>query len=198
MELHAWFNPFRAGHPKSISPPAPSHISRTHPELVHHYGDQTILDPGEPATQVRALAVVLDVVKRYDVDGVVLDDYFYPYPEKNAAGRELDFPDEASWEKYGVHERSEPRRLAARQRGPLHSTSSITAIKAAKPWVKFGISPFGIWRPQNPPRIRGFDAYAKLYADCAQMAGRTAGWIILSPQLYWPIRRRANKVFRRC
>ena len=73
------------------SPPAPNHITRTHPELVRHYGRQTWLDPGEPEAQARALAVVLDVVKRYDVDGVVFDDYFYPYPEKNFAGPRTGF-----------------------------------------------------------------------------------------------------------
>ena len=102
LELHAWFNPFRAGHPESKSPPASNHITRTHPEFVWHYGSQTWLDPGEPAAQARALAVVLDVVKRYDVDGIVLDDYFYPYPETNSAGKTMDFPDTASWQKYGA------------------------------------------------------------------------------------------------
>ena len=185
LELHAWFNPYRAGHPKSISPPAPSHISRTHPELVHHYGDQTVLDPGEPATQERALAVVLDVVKRYDVDGVVLDDYFYPYPAKDAAGRDLEYPDSVSWEKYGVHSglsRDDWRRDNV-NRFVLHLS---LAIKAAKPWVQFGISPFGIWRPQNPPSIKGFDAYQKIFADSRRWLAN--GWVdYLSPQLYWSI-----------
>ena len=102
LQLHAWFNPFRAGHPESKSPAAPNHITRTNPELVWHYGTQTWLDPGEPAAQARALAVVLDVVKRYDVDGIVFDDYFYPYPETNSVGKTMDFPDDASWKKYGA------------------------------------------------------------------------------------------------
>jgi uncharacterized lipoprotein YddW (UPF0748 family) len=185
MELHAWFNPYRAGHPKSFSPPAPNHISRTHPELVRHYGDQTILDPGEPATQERALAVVLDVVKRYDVDGVVLDDYFYPYPQKDAAGRDVEFPDDASWKKYGVHSglnRDDWRRDNVNR----FILRLSTAIKAAKPWVQFGISPFGIWRPQNPPPIKGMDAYQRLFADSRRWLA--SGWVdYLSPQLYWSI-----------
>src|SRR5665213_628992 len=102
LELHTWFNPFRAGHAGDKSPPASNHITRTHSELIRHYGAQTILDPGEPEAQAHALAVILDVVKRYDVDGVVIDDYFYPYPEKNSAGRDIDFPDAASWKKYGA------------------------------------------------------------------------------------------------
>ncbi len=81
LELHAWFNPFRAAHPEAKSPPALNHVIQTHPELIRHYGSQTWLDPGEPESQTRALDAVLDVVKRYDVDGIVFDDYFYPYPE---------------------------------------------------------------------------------------------------------------------
>jgi uncharacterized lipoprotein YddW (UPF0748 family) len=185
LELHAWFNPFRAGHPKSFSPPAPNHITRTDPELVHHYGTQTLLDPGEPAAQERALMVVLDVVKRYDVDGVVLDDYFYPYPEKDATGQDMPFPDGASWEKYGLHSgliRDDWRRDNV-NRFVLRLSY---AIKAAKPWVQFGISPFGIWRPLNPPQIKGLDAYQKIDADSRRWLAN--GWVdYLAPQLYWSI-----------
>lgn len=185
LELHAWFNPFRAGRPDAKSPPAPNHITRTHPEVVRHYGKQIILDPGEPETQARALAVVLDVVRRYDVDGVVLDDYFYPYPEKNGAGEDMDFNDAASWEKYGVH--SGLSRADWRRDNVNRFVRNLSqSIKAVKPWVQFGISPFGIWRPMNPPSVRGFDAYEKLYADSRKWLA--AGWVdYLSPQLYWPI-----------
>ncbi|MGC9940526.1 MAG: family 10 glycosylhydrolase [Verrucomicrobiota bacterium] len=185
LELHAWFNPFRAGHPESKSPHAPNHITNTHPELVWHYGDQTWLNPGEPAAQARALAVVLDVVKRYDVDGVVLDDYFYPYPIKNSAGQDVDFPDAATWEKYGAASglNREDWRRDNVNRFVLEMSR---IIKAAKPWVQFGISPFGIWRPQNPAQIKGFDAYQKIDADSRKWLAN--GWIdYLSPQLYWPI-----------
>jgi uncharacterized lipoprotein YddW (UPF0748 family) len=185
LELHAWFNPFRAGHPESKSPHAPSHITNTHPELVWHYGDQTWLDPGAPAAQARALAVVLDVVKRYDVDGVVLDDYFYPYPVKNSLGQDMDFPDYATWKKYGFSSglgREDWRRDNVNRF--VLQLSRI--IKSAKPWVQFGISPFGIWRPENPMQIKGFDAYQRIDADSRKWLGN--GWIdYLSPQLYWPI-----------
>ncbi len=185
LELHAWFNPFRAAHPQSKSPPALNHVTRTHPEIVRHYGSQTWLDPGEPEAQTRALNAVLDVVKRYDVDGIVFDDYFYPYPEKNTAGPELDFSDDASWKKYGEHgglSRADWRRENVNRFIQTVSTS----IKAAKPWVQFGISPFGIWRPQNPPQIKGFDAYEKIYADARKWL--VSGWVdYLAPQLYWPI-----------
>ena len=185
LELHAWFNPFRAAHPSTKSPPAPNHITRTHPELIRHYADQVWLDPGEPAAQARMLAVVLDVVKRYDVDGVVFDDYFYPYPQKNWAKRELDFPDDASWKKYGVPSgltREDWRRNNVNQLVQKISQE----IKAAKPQVQFGI-----WRPQNPPQIKGLDAYGKIYADARLWLAN--GWVdFLAPQLYWPAAEREH------
>ena len=185
LQLHAWFNPFRAAHPDTKSPTATNHITRTHPELIRHYADQIWLDPGEPAAQARTLAVVLDVVKRYDVDGIVFDDYFYPYPQKNWSGRELDFPDDASWQKYGMktgRSREDWRRDNVNQLVQKVSQE----IKAAKPQAQFGISPFGIWRPQNPLQIKGLDAYAKIYADAR--AWLANGWVdFLAPQLYWAI-----------
>lgn len=185
LELHAWFNPFRARHFQSKSPAALNHILRTHPELVRKYGDELWLDPGEPAVRERVLRVVMDVVRRYDVDGVQFDDYFYPYPEMDATGRELDFPDDASWEKYGVHSgltRDDWRRQNVNQ----FVEGIYQSIKALKPWVKFGISPFGIWRPGFPRQIQGLDAYAKLYADSRRWLAN--GWLdYWAPQLYWPI-----------
>jgi len=185
LQLHAWFNPYRAAHPSTKSPAAANHITRTHPELVRRYGDQIWLDPGEPGAQQRTIAVVLDVVKRYDVDGIVFDDYFYPYPVKDRAGRELDFPDDASWKKYGVATRLS--REDWRRRNVNQLVEKVSAgIKAAKPQVQFGISPFGIWRPQYPPPIKGLDAYAKIYADARLWLA--SGWVdFIAPQLYWPV-----------
>ena len=101
LELHAWFNPFRAHHFQAKSPIAQNHVSRTQPQLVRSYGKYLWLDPGDPAVRDYSLRVVLDVLKRYDVDGIHFDDYFYPYKEKNSAGNEVDFPDDASWKKFG-------------------------------------------------------------------------------------------------
>ena len=115
LELHAWLNPFRALHAAARSPAALNHISRTHPELIRRYGEQVWLDPGEPAAQRIRLRVVMDVVRRYDVDGVSFDDYFYPYPERDCGGPQLDFPDDASWQKYGLRSGLGARRLAARE-----------------------------------------------------------------------------------
>jgi uncharacterized lipoprotein YddW (UPF0748 family) len=185
LELHAWFNPFRALRSQSKSPVAWNHISRTHPELVRRYGDDLWLDPGEPAVRDYVLRVVMDVVRRYDVDGVQFDDYFYPYPEKDPAGRLVDFPDYATWKKYGLpngYERNDWRRANINQ----FVQSVYQNIKATKPWVKFGVSPFGIWRPGFPKQIKGLDAYANLYADTRKWLAE--GWLdYFSPQLYWPI-----------
>lgn len=189
MELHAWFNPYRASHPIAKSPPAPTHISRTHPEVVRRYGRYLWMDPGEPLVQEHTLRVILDVVRRYDVDGVHIDDYFYPYPEKDSAGATLDFPDEPSWQRY----RASGGRLA-RDDWRRENVNTLVRrldqeIHRAKPWVKFGISPFGIWRPGYPPQITtSFDQYAMLYADARKWL--RSGWgDYFSPQLYWPIAR---------
>jgi uncharacterized lipoprotein YddW (UPF0748 family) len=185
LELHAWFNPFRATHPLAESRVALNHISQTHPELVRQYGKQLVLDPGEPAAQAHTLAVVMDVVNRYDIDGVTFDDYFYPYPEKDSWGRKVDFPDDASWQKYGLQtglSRADWRRQNVNQ----FIQKVYTSIKAAKPWVKFGVSPFGIWRPGFPKQIQGMDASADIYADSRLWLAN--GWLdYFAPQLYWPI-----------
>ena len=185
LELHAWFNPFRATHPLAESRVALNHISRTHPELIRQYDRQLVLDPGEPAAQAHTLAVVMDVLRRYDVDGVQFDDYFYPYPEKDAMGRELNFPDDATWRKYGASSgltRADWRRQNVNQ----FIQKIYQSIKATKPWVKFGISPFGIWRPDPQKQIQGMDAYAKIYADSRLWLAN--GWLdYCAPQLYWPI-----------
>ncbi len=187
LELHAWFNPFRARHASAKSEPSPDHVSRAHSDWVKTYGKQRWLDPGEPAVQDHDLKVILDVVRRYDVDGIHLDDYFYPYPENDAAtGMPLPFPDDASWARYGqtggklgrADWRRENVSALVRRLGP--------AIHAEKPWVKFGISPFGIGRPGSPPQIQGFDPYAQIYADAPRWLRE--GWVdYLSPQLYWKI-----------
>jgi len=185
LELHAWFNPYRAHHFQARSPISANHVSRTRPGLVRGYGKYLWLDPGERDVQDYSLSVVMDVVKRYDVDGVHFDDYFYPYEEKGSDGKDVDFPDETSWRKFGVNgklARDDWRRENVNQLVERVHRS----VKAAKPWVKFGVSPFGIWRPGNPPQVKGYDAYAKLYADSRKWL--VNGWLdYFVPQLYWPI-----------
>lgn len=185
LELHAWFNPYRAHHADAKSPIAPNHVSRAHPEYVRTYGKYLWLDPGERNVQDYSLGVVMDVVKRYDIDGVHFDDYFYPYREKDPGGHPISFPDDASWKKFGANgplARDDWRR----ENVNTFIQRVYSSIKATKPWVKFGIAPFGIWRPGNPAQIRGKDAYAELYGDTRKWIAN--GWAdYFSPQLYWNI-----------
>ena len=185
LELHAWFNPYRAGYAAWKDVPA-KHIIKAKPYLVRRYGPYYWLDPSEKEVQDYTTRVILDVVRRYDVDGVHLDDYFYPYPEKGRDGKFLPFPDNPSWSKYrsggGKLERNEWRRQSVNQLVQrLHRE-----VKAAKSWVSFGISPFGIWRPGHPQQIKGLDAYDAIYADARLWL--SSAWVdYLAPQLYWPI-----------
>lgn len=185
LEAHAWFNPYRAGSTSDTNLPA-NHISRTRPDLVTRYSKYLWLDPGNPEVRAYTTRVILDVVKRYDIDGVHLDDYFYPYVEKDAAGRAIPFPDDATYGKYlgsgGRLAKSDWRRNGVNKlvQG-LHQ-----GIRREKSWVKFGISPFGIWRPGYPASVRGLDAYQELYADSRLWLRQ--GWVdYWTPQLYWSL-----------
>ena len=186
LELHAWFNPYRARNDQARTPEARSHIARTRPDLVKSYGKFLWMDPGEPEVRARTLEVVLDVVRRYDIDGVHIDDYFYPYPIARGRGRgDVPFPDDSSYARY----RRTGGRLARDdwRRDNVNTLVRELAegIRETKPWVKFGISPFGIWRPGSPSAVTGFDAYDKLYADARRWMHE--GWgDYFSPQLYWP------------
>ncbi|MEX2093121.1 MAG: family 10 glycosylhydrolase [Pirellulales bacterium] len=194
LELHAWFNPYRASHPTMKGPISENHISRTHPEIVRQYGEYLWLDPGEPGAVDHSLAVILDVVRRYDIDAVHFDDYFYPYPINDKDGKQVDFPDDASWAKYLVGlDGTEPLARDDWRRANVDRLLErlSTEIHQAKPWVRFGVSPFGIFRPGQPPSIQGFDSYANLYADSRKwFQDGTVDYF--SPQLYWPIEQQAQ------
>ena len=197
LELHAWFNPYRARHASAKAPNARTHISATNPELVRSYGKYLWMDPGEPAVIKRTLDVMLDVVKRYDVDGVHIDDYFYPYPELGRDSLPMPFPDSASYAAYVKRAGPSPRSgLLSRDDWRRHNVDTLiqqiyTRTKAIKPWVKVGISPFGIWRPGFPASVRGFDSYDKLYGDSRRWLRE--GWAdYFTPQLYWPIAQTAQ------
>jgi uncharacterized lipoprotein YddW (UPF0748 family) len=186
LELHAWFNPFRARHSSAKSASSRNHVSQKQPSLVRDYGRMQWLDPADKAAQEYSQKVFLDVVRRYDVDGIHVDDYFYPYKEKDSRGQILDFPDEPLWNKYtrsgGKLSREDWRRENINQ----FLSQAYRAIKDEKNWVKFGISPFGIWRPGNPIQIKGYDAYDNLYADSRKWLMQ--GWLdYFVPQLYWSI-----------
>lgn len=182
IELHAWLNPYRAHHTtgKSISGKS---IVRTNPEMVYLLKEGFWwMDPALKSTQDHTVKVVLDIVKRYDIDGIHFDDYFYPYPSYNG---DKDFPDDKSWNEYvksgGKLSRGDWRRESVNKL--IHRL--YDEIKKEKKHVKFGISPFGIWRPGYPSLVEGFDQYEKLYADAKLWLNK--GWIdYFTPQLYWP------------
>lgn len=186
LALHAWFNPYRARHASAKSPPAAAHISQTHPEWVKTYGKSLWLDPGEPAVQKYSLAVISDVVRRYDIDGVHIDDYFYPYKERGPDGQILDFPDDVSWGKYRAAGGKKKRDDWRRDNVNRFVEKLYQTVKREKKWVQVGISPFGIYRPGFPEQIKGFDAYREIYCDSRLWLQK--GWLdYLSPQLYWKI-----------
>jgi uncharacterized lipoprotein YddW (UPF0748 family) len=182
LELHAWINPFRARHPQAKSPEAATHVLQRAPELAVRYGDHWWLDPGRARARAWSLKVILDIVQRYDVDGIHLDDYFYPYP---IAG--IEFPDATSYGAYrrigGKLSRSDWRRSNVDR----FVQELYEQVKRCKPWVKVGISPFGIARPGVPKGIQaGVDQYEQLGADV--LLWLRNGWCdYLAPQLYWPI-----------
>ena len=186
MELHAWFNPFRARHSSGSAKLSADHVSNTRPAIAKTYGKSLWLDPGLQEVHDYSARVILDVVSRYDIDGVHIDDYFYPYPEKDSAKKDIPFPDWTSWLNYqrsgGKLSRDDWRRdnvnrFVARLYRDVHSV---------KPWVKVGISPFGIYRPGYPAQIKGFDQYESIYADPRTWLAQ--GWLdYLAPQLYWRI-----------
>ena len=183
LELHAWVNPYRARYARPISETANTHISRTHPELVRAYGSFLWMDPGVPAVRRRAERVVLDIVRRYDVDGVHIDDYFYPYKERDSSGAAIDFPDSTSYARYRRAGGTLARDDWRRHNVDLLIHELYRRIKALKPWVQFGISPISGWRANTPAGARTFDAYEEIYADTRKWLA--LGWCdYFVPQLY--------------
>jgi uncharacterized lipoprotein YddW (UPF0748 family) len=185
LELHAWINPFRAGRDaKDTSLLAPTHKWNTARRLVKVYGDQLWMDPGEPEAFEHSMAVVKDLVRRYDLDGIHMDDYFYPYAVRDSAlGGSMAFPDDGSYGRSGSKlalddwRRDNIDRFVKRMYEESH---------AIKPYMKVSISPFGIWRPGFPAGTCCFDQYASLYADARKWLRE--GWVdFFVPQLYWAI-----------
>ena len=181
FEYHAWVNPYRANFSIGKASIAANHITKQHPEWFLKYGTTLYFDPGNQEAQAWVVNVVKDIVERYDVDAIHMDDYFYPY---RIAGKE--FPDTASYRKYGAGMSKDDWRRS--------NTDSIirkltAAIHDTKPWVKFGISPFGVWRnqkddPDGSPTQAGVTNYDDLYADI--LLWLEEGWIdYVTPQVYW-------------
>jgi uncharacterized lipoprotein YddW (UPF0748 family) len=197
LQLHAWFNPFRAMLPNMAGKASLSHVSRRHPEWIRKYGSQTWIDPGEPAARDHVRETILDVVKRYDVDGIHIDAYFYPYRESRVVTRrvrgkrvrsrvELTFPDDRTWKKYGRAKGFTDRDAWRRANINVFVEELYKDVKKLKPAMVVGISPFGIWRPGNPPGITGLDAFSEIYADSRRWLRE--GWLdYVAPQIYWEI-----------
>lgn len=186
MELHAWFNPFRARHSAGATKLSPDHVSNTRPPIVKTYGKFLWLDPGFEEVHDYSARVILDVVKRYDIDGVHIDDYFYPYREKDAQKKDIPFPDWTSWLSYQKRGGKLSRDDWRRDNVNRFIARIYRDVHTVKPWVKVGISPFGIYRPGYPAQIRGFDQYDSIYADPRLWLAQ--GWLdYLAPQLYWRI-----------
>ena len=184
MELHAWLNPYRVTL-NSTESLVSSHIARRNPDIFKKYSGQVYFDPGEPASREHVLKVVRDIVSRYDVDGIHFDDYFYPYP---VSGRS--FPDDDTFAKYGRAQGFRNKADWRRNNTALLIHETQQAVKEIKPWVRFGVSPFGIHRnyPESPEgsRTNGLSCYNELYADAPAWA--QAGDVdYLAPQLYWKI-----------
>lgn len=183
LELHVWLNPYRAHSPAGGEVSENSMVKKRSDLVVKLKDGHWWFDPSLKGTREHANAVVMDIVKRYDIDGVHFDDYFYPYPSYNG---NADFPDSASWTEYvnsgGNLSRGDWRRNSVNEL----IQQVYTNIKAEKPHVKFGLSPFGTWRPGYPSIAEGLDQYNQLYADARLWLNQ--GWIdYFTPQLYWKI-----------
>lgn len=198
--VHAWFNPYRAYHPsaKTISD---RHVSKKQPEIVRQYGRYMWLDPTEPRAREHSINVIKDVVRRYDIDGVHFDDYFYPYAEKDTSGNRIEFPDEKNWLEYlrtaQKFSNEKLRRIPLKRddwrRANVNEFIEAVGreIKKIKPNIVYGISPFGIWQPMPDIGITGFNAYAELYADARKwLQDGTVDY--LAPQLYWETSRKGQ------
>ena len=186
MELHAWINPYRAK-TKSPHQNAANHVIVRHPEWTFDYDGLTLLNPAYKECRDYICDVVKDIVERYDVDGLHIDDYFYPYP---VAGVEI--PDEAQYRAApnGMKNRDDWRRYNVN----MFIQQVYETIHATKPWVKFGVSPFGIYRNQksdpNGSKTNGLQNYDQLYADV--LLWDANGWMdYCVPQLYWEIGNKA-------
>jgi len=181
MEFHAWLNPYRAVFNLLNSSISPAHLTKVHPEWFLIYGDKKYFNPGLPEVRQHTAKVVKDLVTRYNIDGIHMDDYFYPY---RIAGKE--FPDQKDFEKYGNGMKKEDWR-----RSNCDSVILLihTIVRKVNPHIKFGISPFGVWRnksqdPMGSDTKAGQTNYDDLYADILLWLQK--GWIdYVVPQLYW-------------
>jgi len=188
MELHAWFNPFRAEKTIGAYSLASNHVVIKHPDWILSFTETDsklrILNPGIPAVRQYITNVIMDVVNRYDVDGVHFDDYFYPYPPNQISSTNKDYQTFQTYK----HGDASDNNINDWRRENINLLMEMVydSIQATKPWVKFGVSPFGIYKNGVPSGIIGMDAYSVIYCD--PLAWLNDGSIdYLTPQLYWKI-----------
>lgn len=180
LEVHAWVNPYR-GLASASASTAPNHITRTLSSHAITYDNKVTMNPASTEVRAHVVAVVRDLLNRYDVDGLHFDDYFYPYPDSSGAA----FPDENSFQSYRADGGTQTK--GDWRRGNVNALvrEVMQVVRADFPQVRFGVSPFGIWRPQNPPGVTGLDAYEAI--SCDAVTWMNEGWVdYLAPQLYWP------------
>jgi len=182
MELHAWINPYRA-RTKGTVEMASYHPAKLYPDRFIEYEGQLFFDPGQPENRKYICKVVADIVERYDVDAIHMDDYFYPYPVNG-----VPFNDDVTFARYGrgFADRGDWRRDNVNQL--IREVQST--VRGLKPWVKFGVSPFGIWRNKKSDpegsETNGLQNYDQLYADVLLWVNE--GWVDYNiPQVYWEI-----------
>ncbi|RRN76812.1 glycoside hydrolase, partial [Pseudoxanthomonas sp. SGD-10] len=181
MELHAWFNPYRATNDDNEKLVSPDHITHQKPEWFFTYAKKKFFNPGLPEVRSYINKIIMNVVRNYDIDGVHFDDYFYPYPGKESIPDTLTFEQHAN----GFTDIHDWRRNNV----DLLIKEVADSIKSIKKHVKFGISPFGIWRnKKEDPRgsdTNGMSGYSALYADVLKWTEK--GWIdYVNPQVYFP------------
>ncbi|MCZ4118327.1 glycoside hydrolase family 10 protein [Streptomyces sp. H39-S7] len=184
LELHAWFNPYRIANHTDPSRLVPTHPARLHPEWVVPYGGKLYYNPGLPQVRRFVQDAMLDAVRRYPIDAVHWDDYFYPYPVAGQA-----FDDDAA---YAAHGAGFPDRAAWRRDNTDRLVrETALRIQRIRPRTRFGISPFGVWRnratdPLGSDTTAGVQTYDDLYADTRGWVRK--GWIdYIVPQVYWNI-----------
>ncbi len=198
MEFHAWFNPFRAVATTQYADVCANHISNTKPEWFFSYGGSKYFDPGIPEVREYLIKVIVDVVKRYDIDGVHFDDYFYPYPVQGDNKKFIELPDDKTFQKYKGN--FTDKAAWRRNNVNVFIRDCNAAIKKEKAWIKFGVGPAGVWRNKREDpdgsETNSLSAYDYLYADV--LTWLKNGWIdYAAPQIYWNINHQYNQ-FEKC
>lgn len=180
IAVDAWINPYRAK-TSTTTPTHPQHVTQRFPNAAITFGTSVVMDPSDAEVRAHVVDVIHDLTRRYDIDGVIVDDYFYPY----GITPSNPFPDDAQYAAYvdggGILSKSDWRR----ENVNALMSAAASVIKGEKPWVRWGAAPFGIYQPGMPPGITGTNAYEVLACDSLRWLDE--GWVdYIAPQLYWP------------